>query len=264
MSRVTLSGPPGRPITGRGIGGNTRFAMAQALTYAAKDMEAEAKRELRLNLHNPSSYTLNAFRVKPATKTDLTAALLPKDGAGKSVSAWKYLIHMETGGLRAAKRFEAALIRAGILMQGQRVVPADGGTFDVEGRNLGGRYTKLLSQLRASSDPFQNASLSNIRKGKSGRRKKSAYSAWVQRNDAGVPIAIWDRGSYSAARRDGSTVRLYGARPALLIVNGARYGDRLDIQERAEAEAKRRVPVHFGAAFTRALAGMGLPPVSRA
>ena len=250
MSRVTIRGSLSRSPAAR----QARFAAAVALTRTAQDVKAATQSMLERKLDQPSRWTLNSVAIEPATKANLTARVFFKEWGGKGVAAGKYLVHMETGRQRAAKRFEAALIRAGVLMPGQRVVPADGSSFDSAKGNLGRRYTRLLSALRASSDPFQNASLRNINRTKSGRRKRSAYTAWVQRDDAGQAIAIWERGTFSEARRDGSTARIHSGRPALIVINGARYAPTLDFHGVAARTVRARWPERMREAFDRALA----------
>ncbi|SFI35664.1 hypothetical protein [Albimonas pacifica] len=249
MSRVTVRGSLSRSPVARQM----RFAAAVALTRTAQDVKAATQTMLQQKLDQPSRWTLNSVAITPATKANLTSRVFFKEWAGKGVAAGKYLIHMETGGVRRAKRFEAALIRAGILIEGQRVIPADGGSLDAPGRNVGGRYTRLLSALRASSDPYQNASLANIRKGKNGLRKRSAYTAWVQRDDAGQAVAIWERGTFTHDRSDGTSSRIYTARPVLLVVGGARYAPTLDFRGLAARTVRDRWPARMREALDRAI-----------
>jgi len=216
--------------------------MALALTTTAKQVKDAAVADLRRDLSSPSRWTLNSVASKPATKANLHARVYFKEFAGKGVAAGKYLLAMEEGGRRAAKRFERALAQAGIIYPHQRVIPADGGSLDLagmSGRSTGGIYQRILSGLRASVDAAQNeTAASRKRKRRRGRRAATYY---VTKDESGFNRIVWERIS--------ATVR----RPVLIIVDGANYQPRLRFRARAAARFRREITPNLAAAFAQAL-----------
>jgi hypothetical protein len=133
------------------------FITAYTLTLTGQDIKAAEYTTMQQVFDRPTRFTLNAFRLKPATKEDLTAVVDFKEGFG-SVPAWRYPGPEVVGGPRSKKSHELALQRAGILKQDEFVVPGQGAVLDAYGNMNGGEITRILSQLKASPDPMQNAS----------------------------------------------------------------------------------------------------------
>ncbi|MEO1686517.1 MAG: hypothetical protein AAFU61_01285 [Pseudomonadota bacterium] len=217
--------------------------MSLALNATAKEVKAAAVDDLRRDLTNPSRWTLNSIGVKASTKANLNARVFYKEFAGKGVAAGKYLLAMETGGPRAAKRFERALQQAGVIYPHQRVIPADGGSIDLaglSGRGVGGIYQKILSGLRASVDALQNeTAASRKRKRRRGRRPTSYFAT---KDEAGFNRVIWERVSASVRR------------PVLIIVDGATYQPQLQFRARASRRFRSMAVAHLEASLARAMA----------
>ena len=91
------------------------------------------------------------------------ATVETKQGFG-SVPAGRFLSPQVDGGQRRKKSHELKL--------GDYTVPGKDITLNAYGNILGSTYVKILSQLRLSSDPSQNASNSKLSKAK---RKREAF-----------------------------------------------------------------------------------------
>jgi hypothetical protein len=133
------------------------FATVLTLTRTAKDVQQAEKGHLRGVLDRPTRFTLNAIRVKPATKRDMEARIWIRDEADKGTAPIKYLEALVRGGTRGQKRHEKALQRKGILPAGWFTVPGEDMRLNRFGNITAGMYTKILSGLQASSDEFQNS-----------------------------------------------------------------------------------------------------------
>lgn len=234
-SRVELRNVPGGSLlTSREVS-NARFITAVALTRTAKDIEAEGKRLMRAKLRDPRPYTLRAQAVRPATKQTLEAETFFREFAGKGIAAGKYLRPLEEGGQRRQKRSELALLRRGILKAGELLTPVSGGPFDNNDNGLGGKYTRLLSALSASSDPMQDRTAKSTARAKRKGRRPLQY--FVVRNGA-TSDAIWERRGSKTA-------------PVLWIVRSATYRPVLDFQGTARRVAQERMPAQWERAFSQ-------------
>jgi hypothetical protein len=82
------------------IGNQARFAVVQALTATAKDIQAAERDGLEQSLDRPTPFTLNAFGVEPATKAKPTARVFMRPIQSR------YLQWQIEGGQRSYKGFE--------------------------------------------------------------------------------------------------------------------------------------------------------------
>lgn len=82
------------------LGKQGAFAVVQALTATAKDVQAAEREGLEQSLDRPTPFTLNAFGVEPATKTNPTARIFMRPIQSR------YLQWQIEGGQRAYKGFE--------------------------------------------------------------------------------------------------------------------------------------------------------------
>lgn len=221
-----------------------RFATALALTRTAQDIQTNSRKMLQRKLDNPSRWTLNSIAIVPARKDRLNASVFFKEFSGKGVAAGKYLVHMETGGQRAQKRFEAALAARGVIYPWQYTIPADGGSIDLaglSGRKVGGIYTRILSGLQASRDAAQDQTPRSILRRTARGRQALRYFV-VRDQETRLATAIWERVGRNVAR------------PVLIVVGRARYGATLDFQGAAAKTFAARMPEQFRRALARAWA----------
>lgn len=212
------------------------FATAMGLTRTAKDVQAAEKGHLRGVLHRPLARTVNSIRVKPATKADLSAYIWITDEAHKGTPPLAYLRAQVAGGQRRPKRFENALRMAGILPAGSYVVPGKDAPLNAAGNLSAGTYNKILTALRASSDPMQNRTDS-----RRSQRKAAAANYFVMKS-AGQPLGIYQRTNRSTIK---SILHFVTKAPA--------YAQRIHFSEVADKVVGRRGMQHMLDAITHAI-----------
>lgn len=188
------------------------YVLAVALTRTAQQIQRVEYQVMGQVFDRPTPFTLNSLYVQPATKREPTAVVQFKEGFG-SVPAWRYLGPEVAGGARGAKSFELALQRAGLLKPGEKVVPGAGAKLDSYGNMRGGDLAAILSQLKASPDPSQNATGS--RRSRAARTKGRYFVS----RDRGIPAGVYLAGS-------GRSIT-----PVLLFVSATVYGKRFPFYE---------------------------------
>lgn len=142
---------------------NITFASAVALTRTAQKVKTAQTDLMAQKLDRPTRFTLNSLMIKPATKTKLEAIVQTKEGFG-SVPAGRFLLPNVDGGQRRQKSFERSI--------GSYVGPSRMAPLDASGNLSGNFYKRVLSSLKMSSDPLQNAT------GSRKSRKKAAKESF--------------------------------------------------------------------------------------
>lgn len=196
------------------------FVVAKALTATAQDAKKKLYDEMPKAFDRPTPYTLNSLYVAPATKAKLEATVKLKDDTFKGTPANKYLAPEIFGGSRHIKRVERLLSARGILPAGLSVVPGSGAPLDQYGNIQRGVYSKILSQLKASSDQYQNESKAS--RARNARRTKGRQQGryFVGKPGGGkLPLGVWERTSFA----HGSAIK-----PVLLFVHVPAYRKRYD------------------------------------
>lgn len=150
-------------------------AIATALTRTAVQVRTAAQRELQRSVDRPTPYTVRQLRYVAATADRPVAAVgfnvaAIQDERGNVVRyqdlgpgetpAGKYLAVQVEGGTRRMKRLEQALVAAGAMPAGYRVVPAAGARLDAYGNVSRGQVIQVLSQLRLQLVAGTNRSMS--------------------------------------------------------------------------------------------------------
>lgn len=205
------------------------FATVLAMTLTARDVKSAEDMVMTKVFDRPTPYTLNALRVTPATKQTMVASVAFKDFGG--TPAKRFLNPEVHGGARSQKSHEKLLTP---LMQGfQFAVPGKGTDRDAYGNMKGSEIKRIISQLKVSSDPMQNARNSGRSKRK---RKNNAYFAKgrvvYQRTGAGI-------------------------KPVLVFVKAPRYKKRFPFYETAASTVASNFAKNFEAAFQRTMANSG-------
>lgn len=166
------------------------FATVLALNEIATTLREDLRSEMEKAFDNPTPFTLNAFFLKKARKSDPTAFVGIRDFAGKGTPAWKYLTPETMGGPRRMKRFEK---RLSFVSGGQFAVPGSGAKLDQYGNMSRGQLGQLLSRLDALGDVGENASAKTgrrlKRKGVTFRGTKSDYL--VAKGKGGKPRGVY-------------------------------------------------------------------------
>lgn len=233
------------------------YATSLALNRTAQHILEALVRVTGEVFDRPTPYTLRALRLVRATKENLVATVDYRDGAGKGISADKYLPPQVLGGGRRLKRSERALSRVG-LPKGY-TVPAAGAEMDAYGNMSRGQIVKLLSYLqafgeqgyRANSTQRSRARTAKVGKSAEGYKRINGVQYFVSRGKGTMsgnrrqplPAGVW--------RKTGT----HGAdvQPVLLAVNAPEYTPRFPFNETAEAVYNERFDAEFSTALDLAL-----------
>lgn len=221
-----------------------RFATAVALTRVASQAKRDLRDEMPRVFDRPTPYTLNSLFMKAATKKTLQAIVWLKDFAPKGNPAAEYLLPQIYGGPRKDKRSELLLRRAGILPPGRFITPAEFTPIDAYGNIRKGFMTKVLSQLRAQTDPYQNETARSRARKKSRSGGLSYFLPDTKRS--GQARAIYERVDFAF----GSALR-----PVLAFARKRpTYEPRYRFIEIATKNTETRFRAEFDPALQQALA----------
>jgi hypothetical protein len=158
---------------------NLRYAVAQAMTNAAKDAQQHLSRVTPDFVDRPTPFTLNSTYVRFANPSRLTAEVGFKQFATKGTPAGQYLNPMARGGDRQPKRSELVLRRAGILSSGQFIVPMRPWQGDPYGNVPRGTMSMMLSQLKSYTGSLSYLNASNSR---ASQRKRTTAGQFFLSN----------------------------------------------------------------------------------
>lgn len=169
------------------------FATILAMTMTAKDVKAEEILTMKRVFDRPTPYALNALRVKPATKQSLIASVEFKEFGG--TPAKRFLNPEVHGGARSRKSHERQL---GSLMRGASyAIPGNTVPRDAYGNVKGAFFKRVLSQLKVSTDPFQN--VTGSKRSKRGRKSSAFFipkkggAVYERKGRAITPVLIFTR-----------------------------------------------------------------------
>ena len=228
------------------------FATALALTRTAQFVQRKMGEEIDRVFDRPKPYTKGATYVRPATKANLSAEVKIKDQAFKSAPPIKWLAAEIYGGPRRHKAFENLLVSRGVMPPGMFVVPTRAAPLDGYGNIQPSEINRMLSDLQARRDPYQNATRES--KGKRLRKRKAAAYFYFSTHPVNARTRHLAPGIYrrTAATNMVGPVRV-GIRPILLFTRAPRYRVRLRFHEVADQTARMRFPIEFGLAMRQAI-----------
>lgn len=167
------------------------YALSRAMNDTGKVLLVVNRKEMRRNFNAPVPYTLNAFYMKPAKRTNLRMEILRKDAQGKK----HYLEVQHEGGRRPQKRVEK-LIKNRVAYPGivGSVIPTSngGGMTKTGGVNMA-EVNRALAGLNASFST--TAYTRNKQRAAESKRaiakKPSQY--FVKSNEGGTKGGIYKR-----------------------------------------------------------------------
>jgi hypothetical protein len=192
------------------------FALAKALTRTVGKAKQREQEGIRDSFDRPTRYTLNSVYSTPATKAKLEATVGIKDGlaTSKGTPASKYLAPEVYGGGRRVKRFERALLAAGLMLPGYyAVVPSKGSwaaKIDAYGNIPASFVVRLLSYLQAFSEVGSKANMTRANREKLAKIKRSKkgyktiggvvyFVSYGPGRNQHLPAGIWaKRGTHGA------------------------------------------------------------------
>lgn len=227
------------------LGSQAPFVAAVSLTRAVKDAQAAVKAEMQRAFDRPTAYTLNGTFTKAATKQKLEARLWVKDNpSGKGTPADRFLLPQIYGGARGLKGMERLLQRSGLMPAGCFAVPAAGAQLDGNGNVKRSQIVQILSQLKLQRGAgFESRATGSARSNRTIARQGVTYFA-LARKHRGLEPGIYLKRRFA----HGSAVR-----PVFVFVQSVQYRPRLRFFEVGTATANARFPVHFDAAWAKAV-----------
>lgn len=221
------------------------FWTAAALTQTAKDIEAEQIDEMARVFDRPTRFTLNALYVKPATKTELTAVVMFKEGFG-SIPAWRYLGPEVEGGARAHKSYERRLIEVGAMRSNEYAVPGRGVKLDSYGNVAGSLWQVMMADMGLMRDAQQNSTARSRKR--AARKGRGRY--FVLRPDGpilpGFANLVRNVAPGIYHRSGGGSIV-----PVIAFVRAPTYGKRLAFYDIAKRVLQQRFMINFRAMSAR-------------
>lgn len=259
------------------------FATSRAINETAKIIAKDGNKLVASVFERPLPSTASAVKVfQGATKERLSAVVNVYDGqrgfapddpralsAGKgSVFPNRYLSAQIEGGRRANKRFENALIKAGVMPQGMQAVFAKrSGYLDQYGNLSGARINQILSWFKAFPEVGFRANMTdrsrtnamlgrkNKRTGETsfGKGRRYGFSYFVSRGERSgglqmrLPEGVWER-NYPNGPAGKSFIK-----PVLLFVKPGNYAKRFDFYRAMQRSIDANLPEQWQKAMTQAM-----------
>lgn len=249
MISITGSFPQGQIIKDlQNLQKQVSFASARALTKTAQDVMAAEKKQIEQSFDRPTPYALNSLFIKPATRDKQEARVFIKSDAFKGTPAENFLRPQIDGGTRKLKRFERALINAGVMPDGHYVVPGAACPLDQYG-NIPSRFiVQMLSYFRAFGEQGYKANMNAAGRARFDRKASKAVGQQVNYFAVGLnqklKPGIYQRVTFAA----GSAIR-----PVFLFVRSVNYKRRFKFYETSEKVIDQRFKLNMDASLQAAL-----------
>ena len=219
------------------------YAASRALNTSAYAINDRLKTDMASTFKGgATAYTLRAFKVTKADKTNLTATVaLRTDAPNGGTQYDKALAHLFTGGQRKYKKLEGWLRARGLLPAGLTVAPGAGMPLDGYGNMRRNALTEMLGVIGT-----QRTNLRVYRRTGRGKAQKAvgyfvALPGDKTRKQPGIYKRI-ETGSSSAVT------------PMLLYVDPKTYRKFVDLDKIGREVVTKTFQSAFDAELTRALA----------
>lgn len=222
------------------LGRKLPYAVVMALTWTAKDIEAEGRRSwMPRTFDRPTRWTLNSMRTRPATKTSMWAEVLFKDANTQSIDGDRhYLLPQVRGGGRTHTPFEARLIRASLMRQNEYAMPARGLRLDAHGNVPRGIAARIFAQIGGGDAGYNSRESAASR---ARRSRRNVGSLFIPEPGANLARGIWER-------KGRSILPLF-----IFVQRRPNYRAIFKWKIWADDLAERRMPVNFRRAAERVL-----------
>lgn len=227
-------------------------AVATALTRTAASARLEMQSLVKSSLDKPTPYTVNQLRYVAASPDRLRAGVgfnigAVTDIAGKLIEyrdmppgdtpAGKYLQFQTEGGQRAAKRFERALQKVGVMPAGMVAVPGSRAKMDAYGNQSPAEIRQILSWFSAAelvAGSRQNMTDATRDKRRKGTRKTAGWEyVVVQVKRGGLRPGIYRRTWHAMGQQ---------IEPIVMFVSQAKYRARFPFYAQAQEFTARTLP----------------------
>jgi len=156
-----------------------RGAVATALTRTAKAVRDKLKEKAPADIDRPTPFTMRTFFFRGANANKLEARVWFGNEYGEGGEKGRFLTPIVEGaGTRRLKRFERALMNAGVMPPGTFAVPASGARLDAYGNVQRSQIAQIVSQVGTELTAGYSRTLRR-RPGESnkrwGTRRKQAF-----------------------------------------------------------------------------------------
>jgi len=222
---------------------NLGFAVMQACNATAFEIRQTWARTAGRVFDRPTALTVRAAQYKKATPQKLFAEIYLRDEASNGTPPARYLQAQVEGGQRRKKGFEVLLQQKGAMPAGMFAVAGKGAELDRFGNVKAGQVSKILSQLGARQDRYQNQSDTSQKRRRARRKRGGEYFVVQQKRGRLLP-GIYER----IETGFGSAVR-----SVFIFTRDARYKPRYNIFALAEREWDRLMPFYFNRELEKAL-----------
>ena len=221
---------------------NLPFAVMQACNATAFEIRQVWARTAPRAFDRPVPLTSRAAQYRKATRAKLFAEVYLRDEAVGGTPPAKYLLAQVEGGQRRKKGFEILLQQKGAMPPGMFAIAGEGAKLDRYGNVSAGQVSKILSQLGARQDKYQNSTEASAKR--RGRRKRGGeYFALQQRRGRLLP-GIYERVGFAF----GSAVR-----SIFIFTSQANYSPRYNIFALAQRQWDVLMPFYFNRELAKAL-----------
>lgn len=215
------------------------YAAATALTRTIKAAQAAVVAEMPRVFDRPVRYTLNATRIEPATKDNLSARIAVKHQPGTGTRPESYLLPEVDGGSRGEKRMERALRYEGVLRRGLRAMPGTAMQLDSAGNISSSSIRSVLQALKA-------VKAASATRGRDGRKLRKGRQL---KNDLFVGQPLGGNRPDGIWRREGRRLR-----PLIVFTRAPQYRRRLDFEGIVAPVVLERFRAEFEAAAASIIA----------
>jgi len=219
------------------------YAASQAANKVAYEIRERWKVQAGRAFDRPTPLTTNAALYRKATKDKPYAEIYIRDEAFKGTPPAKYLLAEVEGGQRRRKGFERLLQSRGLLSPSQFAVMGRGARPNQYGNVPAGQVTRILSQLGAQRDKYQNQTETSAKRRRTRAPTGGEYFVIIRRRGRLRP-GIYERISTGW----GSAVR-----SVFIFTNTAAYQQRYDIFGMAEGTWKRLMPFYLKRELEKAM-----------
>ncbi|MCK4739356.1 MAG: hypothetical protein KAT46_05350 [Deltaproteobacteria bacterium] len=210
------------------------FAGRIAATNTVVKARKKVQEELNSVIDRPTRMTQKAVLYEKSTHKKPSARVFLRDRAQGGTPPTRFLKPLIEGGGRNMKAFEKILARRGLMLWGERAVPAKGFKLNRYGNITGGMIKKMLSDLRIGGSKEQRQQY----------RAEGVKGMFFvpKRNHPSFPPGV-----YMRYGRGGSKVR-----GILMFVKKPTYKKRFDFHGLASKVATKHFPRELSKAFKHA------------
>jgi len=204
------------------------------LFYTRKKLQEE----IVDSFDNPTPYIKRSPRVIKADSQSLSGVVHIEDAPNKGNAPSKILQAEVFGGPRRHKKFEKALIYAGIMPADMFAVPGAAADLDQYGNIKGSQIVKILSYFRAFPEHGYraNSTAATRKRLKRGSKKKYGVLYFAGKPNKNLPDGVWMREIHGLGAR---------IRPILIFVKRPQYQVAFDFFFTAEHYVRANIQRNF-------------------